>query len=280
MSNLKSLVASITASKAGAEEKIAQIRDCAAGRRCVILACGPSLTEYDPARLTSLLEGEVVIAIKQAYEYVPSVIDFLVLNSYNYQKYDFSNYRPLVVSEVGPGDPPVYGPSDILLPIAQHTDPNAQLSRRCNFSDFTFDKTLVRPWGPGALYEIGFYLALHIGVKEIVTLGWDIGVQNSPVMPHFYEKNDPNKTRILARAKTMQDITVRNRFLHDNGQIYNKPRIIPEEVDACRDVSGKWAEWMKSLGVDLKIVSRKSIAAANIERVRLEDIVGRRDEVG
>jgi hypothetical protein len=242
------------------------------GGTCFILACGPSLTEYSPDEITAFTKNLLVISIKQAFAYAPAASDMLVLNSYNYQRYEFDRRRPLIIRESGPNDPPVFGPSDVVLPIEQHTDPNNQLARRKNFSDYRFDRQLARPWGPGALYEVGFFLALHLGAKEIVTIGWDVGVEGSAVMPHFYEKSEARKTLILAKSRGMSDMRERNRFLHDNGLIYNKPRIIPEEVDACRDVSGDWYDWFAAQGVSLKIVSKNSIADPRIPRLRLEQL--------
>ena len=38
-----------------------------------------------------------------------------------------------------------------------------------------FDNKLARPWGGGITYEIAIPLAVHLGCKKIVTIGWDIG---------------------------------------------------------------------------------------------------------
>jgi len=32
-----------------------------------------------------------------------------------------------------------------------------------------------QPWGPGIMYEMAIPLALYLGCKKIVTVGWDIG---------------------------------------------------------------------------------------------------------
>ncbi|MFT8246934.1 hypothetical protein [Roseomonas sp. BN140053] len=253
-------------------DQMAMLHGRAKGRRCFLLACGPSLAEYSSMDLGRMLRGELVIAIKQAFDYVPEACDFLLLNTWNYQSYNFARRRPLIIREAADADPPVFGETDVLLHVPAPNDLSAQLTRSKRFDDYTFDRTLTRPWGPGVLYEIGFFLALHLGVKEIVTLGWDVGVRNSAIMPHFYDKPDPRKTRILAEAARMPSVAQRNRFLHENGVLYNKPRIIPEEVDACADVSGDWYRWLNGKGVPLSIVSHQSAAAPEIPRVRLEQL--------
>lgn len=231
------------------------------------------MKEYSSDRLSELLSGKLVLSLKQAFQYAPSITDFLILNSWNFQRYDYTSRHPLVVREEGPNDPPVFGEDDIRLNLSVVDDLTLQLARRKNFDDYLFSKTLDRPWGPGVLYEIGFYLAVHMGVKEIVTLGWDVGVKSSPVMPHFYESNDPARTRLLTKAQSISDIRMRNQFLHDNGILYNKPRIIPEEVDICAAVSGDWYRWLQKREIALRVVSTQSMVAPEIPRTRLEDTI-------
>ena len=240
---------------------------------CVILSCGPSLTEYSPDELTELCQNAVVFAVKQAFEYVPSVSDFLLLNSWNYQKYDLSVRHPVVVHERGKRDPSTYGEHDMVFDITETSDLSQQLARNGRYDDHTFDKTPDRPWGPGVLYEVGFYLAHYMGFKSIVTLGWDVGSKNTSVMPHFYDRPSPHRTRTLARARWIRSLTERNRFLHDNNVLYNKPRIIPEEVDVCANASGDWYDWLTSQGIDLKVASHVSMVDKRIPRVRLEEVL-------
>lgn len=258
---------------ANVQEKIEYLKDAAKGQTCYILACGPSIKEYSPETLARLLDGKLVLSLKQAFYYAPSVTDILILNSWNFQKYDFEAHAPLVVREEGPNDPPVFHEGDIELQISNPGDMSQQLAQTNDFEPHTFDKTLVRPWGPGVLYEVGFYLAEYLGVNEIVTLGWDVGAKDSSVMPHFYETSDPSRTRLLAQARKIRDIGEQNKFLHDHGILYNKPRIIPNEVDACAQVSGPWRDWLNTKGIALKVVSNQSLAEPTIERVRLEDVV-------
>ena len=40
-----------------------------------------------------------------------------------------------------------------------------------SFDDWTLDKTMNRMYGPGIMYEVVIHLALHLGVKEIKTIG-------------------------------------------------------------------------------------------------------------
>ncbi|MCC0076862.1 MAG: hypothetical protein H6898_09800 [Rhodobacter sp.] len=245
----------------------------AEGKDVVILSCGPSLSEYTPEALNDLLSGTCVIAVKQAFDTVPEATDFQILNTWNSQKYDYSRRRPLIIRETAAGDPPVYGESDLNLLVDKPSALSEQLARKQNFDDFQFSVSMTRPWGPGVLYEVGFYLAQHLGARRIITLGWDVGVQNSAVMPHFYDRPDPHKTAVLAEADRLRTIQERNKFLHANGILYNKPRIIPDEVNTCAAASGPWQDYLAQNGIELVVVSTGSLVSQSIPRARLEDLL-------
>ncbi len=49
---------------------------------------------------------------------------------------------------------------------------------------------MQRPWGPGMMTEVVIYLALHLGVKEISTIGWDLEKPGSTKSNHYYEPKD------------------------------------------------------------------------------------------
>lgn len=245
----------------------------ARGLDVIILSCGPSATEYSAEQLSRYFAGRCVIAVKQAFDLAPELADFQILNTWNSQKYDYSKRRPFIIRETAVGDPPVFGESDLDLQVERPSSLSEQLARKQNFADFKFDVTLTRPWGPGVLYEIGFYLAQHLNAKRIITLGWDVGVRNSAVMPHFYDRPDPHKTAILAESAKLRTAQERNRFLHVNSVLYNKPRIIPDEVETCIAASAGWYRYLSNAGIELFVVSSGSLVAPEIPRARLEDLL-------
>lgn len=250
--------------------KIELLHNAYAGATAFVLACGPSLNEYKPEELARLLKSELVLCIKQSFDHVQAECDFLLLNSWNFRRYEFHTGRPIIIREAGAKDPPVYLAGDIELAIPKPSSRDDQLALSKRFDDYTFSRTIQRPWGPGVLYELGFYLAEHVGARKIVTLGWDVGVKNSPQMPHFYDTTSPATVALIRKSRDIDDLAERNRFLHDNGVVYNRPRIIPEEVEDCAAVSADWAAWLAARDIELKLVSRHSLAAASIPRTRIE----------
>ena len=112
-----------------------------------------------------------------------------------------------------------------------------------------------------------------MGARRIVTLGWDFGVKNSAVMPHFYDRPDAARTKVLAEAARMRSTAERNRYLHDQGVLYNKPRIVPDEVDGYISASEGWQVWLESRGTEIVVVSQNSLVSKRIRRDRLENLV-------
>lgn len=251
-------------------DKFAMMRGAYAGETCFILACGPSLAEYKPEQLSALLKDKLILCIKQSFDFVETACDYLLLNSWNFRNYDFSKGRPVVIRESGASDPPVFLAGDIELTIPKPSSRDEQLALSKRFDEHCFSRKIERPWGPGVLYELGFYLAEHLGCTKIVTLGWDVGVKNSPQMPHFYDTTSPEIVRLIRQSREIEDVGDRNRFLHEKGVVYNRPRIIPEEVEDCAAVSGDWANWLAGKGIELRVVSAESLAASFIPRTRIE----------
>ena len=64
-----------------------------------------------------------------------------------------------------------------------------------------FKNRLDRPWGPSIMHETVLYMAVHLGVSRIRTIGWDHidpkGKKNK--INHFYDKGK-HKYKIFAKA--------------------------------------------------------------------------------
>lgn len=165
---------------------------------CYVVACGPSLKNYSKHKLQEFLKDKLVIAIKQGIELAPNA-DFHLVNDVNYTDYNYLNNTTILYCQTNLINPPPVEYNIKFTLQNYNWDMNTSLSNLHNFDDFTFDKTgLIRPWGPGIFYELGIYLCVHLKVKKIITLGWD--VNNLP--KHFYKnmklypdrrQNDPSQ---------------------------------------------------------------------------------------
>jgi hypothetical protein len=176
--------------------------NCKKGEDCYILACGPSLNKYDDNQTRELLKDKVVFSIKQAYERFKKETDFHFWNCSNLPTdymnipYRYIDHRPEVV--VASSNYPrgqrwnLNQEYDLFLriPLMEETGGKENtLAIKRNYDDFLFDKSgETRQTGPGIMLETVLYTAVHIGVKSITTIGWDLDAHGS----HFYKEGEVN----------------------------------------------------------------------------------------
>ncbi len=167
-------------------ERIKLLKDKCKGKTIYIVSCGPSLTSLDRDKLIEKLKGKIVLACKQAYEYVKEVATFHLMSAYSYQHYDYYSDDTIVhwqltaMNMQGEIDR-IYNewksPADMMIPC--YSTPWIQMNKSTAFSrefkNFEMYSEGKIVWGPGIMYESGFPLAMHLGSKDIVTIGWDIG---------------------------------------------------------------------------------------------------------
>ena len=70
-------------------KKIKELRNTFINRDCLVITAGPSLKDACKNKIRNLAEGKVVIAVKQAYYFIPEIVDIHVLNDNNYEIYDY-----------------------------------------------------------------------------------------------------------------------------------------------------------------------------------------------
>ena len=167
-------------------ERIKLLKNKFEGETVYLITCGPSLTTHNRDKLLSKLRGKIVLACKQSYEYVKEVATFHLMSAYSYQSYEYYSDEIVVhwqltamnmQNEINRITKEWKSPSDILIPCystpwIQKEDSTAYTRNFKNFELYSEGKII---WGPGIMYESGFPLAIHLGAKKIVTIGWDIG---------------------------------------------------------------------------------------------------------
>jgi hypothetical protein len=238
-------------------ERIESLKDRYHGETCYIVSAGPSLKNYEPEYLKSKLENKLVFTIKQSYLLLKEICDFHILNFTNFEPYQwldetivawevFEQYHPQMILENGFN-------VDVMFPVIRNhgTMDNTQAAR-LDFDDFTMDKTYDRAWGPGLMYEMAIPLAMFLGCKEIITVGWDIGDiskfsgdnQNEEQwQDHFYEGK--SNIQYAPTSMTKQEV-----------------ELVTESVSFVH-------KWLKEKGIDFKICSDRNPADKSIPRVEL-----------
>ena len=182
-------------------------------KECVILSCGPSLNDFSEEFLREKLQDKFVIAVKQAFNKVPDMVDMHVFNCNNYELYDYSDNRPVVV---GCSSMPlattierIWGKDtslDLFYRVVSNGYDNS-LAKTRDFANFSLSNTLTRPWGPGIMSEIVLFLVEHMGFSQVTTIGWDLEKPGETKSNHFYgEKRLINKAAPMLETETSDNI--------------------------------------------------------------------------
>ena len=149
-------------------------------------------------------------------------------------------------------------PCHIMLPIEGNRisdtieKNNESQCGKLSFDEYTLDKTLVRWYGPGIMFQTAIHLAVYLGVKSITTLGWDIADMSSfdddPYGDSFQEHSYKDKSNI----------------------VYAPTPTNKHEAETVIKSTKYLKEWLlESKGIDFKIISETNPADESIERIEL-----------
>lgn len=167
----------------GVRAKLNTLAQAYCGQTAYLVSCGPSLGDYDDTLLQERLGDELVIAVKQAYDKLPGIVDFHLLNEVHLKPYSYAPPRPIAVFA---GSARNY---DLVLPmVPARRDAGEEffsrlLSRTLDFEPWTLDKRVERMSAGGIVPTVGFYLAVHLGISRLVTVGYDLTCGGGH---HFY----------------------------------------------------------------------------------------------
>ena len=267
--------------------QIELLKDAYRGARCAIVTCGPSLARLDAERLRRSLDGVLTIAIKQAVEVVGNQADLLCFNSYNVSRYGVSS--PLTIRVFGAepsGQVPQLNRFDISLPHAPHaSDLSESLVVTRDFDRYLLSCSLERPWGPGILHEEALFLAVHLGVSELITVGWDIAndrrnnvhFYDSSSSATFYDKGRDAHRMARLRGEMPRAVKRAARWTrallhHRAGRVYNRTTMLPGEAEAVRDAIPATSAWLQSHGTTLRLASGNSSLTRDVPRIELESL--------
>ena len=235
------------------KEKLALLKGAFSGDKCYVLSCGPTLLDNNQENLRKEIEKTPTLAIKQSADLFEGLVDFHVYNCGNYKNYEYPTREPIVTE--ASTTPWKLGNCDLKFFIKER-DFNNSLSAKNNLSDWTLDKQqLLRPYGPGIMYEIVFYMIEHLGFSEVITVGWDNKLSGTDQSKqHFYDKDGSKFDK--------------SEFIHYNEVAENvKMEQLSHEEKITSDAIGIWNNWLSQQGCKLKICSSINPAPNEIERI-------------
>jgi hypothetical protein len=157
------------------QAKVDLLHNAYEGQDCWIIATGPSATFIPTQRLRVELADKCVIAVKHAYDLFPDVVDFHVVNPCHLKDYEYGPTPPIRVGIIWPPSSDEWDARwdlSFLIPRCGYMAESACWTK--DFARWELANSVDRPWGPGIMHEIGFFLPVHLGCKRIFTLGYDM----------------------------------------------------------------------------------------------------------
>jgi len=239
------------------QQKVDFLKDKFEGETCYILSCGPSLKNYDQEYLNQVLGDQLVFGIKTSYDYVPECVDFHFFNCSNLpllkgknNKEHFiypSNNKPIVIGSSNYDLGVRWGSEqvvDLFFKVPIRTSVDSFLAHKKNFEEFSLSNQIARPCGPGIMLETVFYMAEHIGVKNIVVLGLDLTTnpKHHKDYDHFYDRDT---------------------------KFHNPGDMLDWEIQDTRIAFSHMYDWLKEKGISMSLCSDISMLSNNIPRVRI-----------
>jgi hypothetical protein len=251
-------------------DRIKLLKDICKGETIYIVAPGPSLTTHNREKLIEKLKGKVVLACKQSYNYVKEVATFHLMSAYGYQPYTYHSDDTIVhwqltamniEGEISRISNEWNHKADILIPC--YSTPwvdmynTTAFSRR--FSQFETYSTGKIIWGPGIMYESGIPLAMHLGAKKIVTIGWDIGDLSKFEPTRGFKLGDENWRKEHAEDLYEQGVHA------GAGPDYLE---LKETIDSTKEMY----DYMLEKQIDFRILSDISPADSRFQRITLDEL--------
>lgn len=188
------------------------------GESAYVLTCGPSLEIVWTEELREFLDDKLVLAVKQAHDLAPEIVDYHLYNEVRHREYDYRGETIRIsVSNFMPEFP-----SHIHYPIRKYEWEDA-LFVTDEYDRWSLDKSYDRPWGIGIMFEIGLFLPAHLGCHRMLIMGFDM---NQDGKYHFYDDSDDQDSEAY-------DV--------DEEEFYFAQRTIPA-----------FMEWAGERGIDVK----------------------------
>ena len=251
------------------------LEDVFKGRSALVVSAGPSSSRWVEVYESIKQDDPLVVCVKQSLNLVGNLCDIHFLNTANLVKYRQTNNTITIMTR---------NPNDICL---GKYDVNFQTMSRLyrrkrfylavnkNFDAYTLSTTGdYRPSGPQIMYESVLYTLVHMGIRSIVTIGWDIAADDGG-RPHYYDREVKTVVKVTQKWKVkivrmLKAIGVYNFVYFVNfytlkyvlflikfhtGFRINEGAAFTGETEMVSASVPDLVEWLRSQGIDIQIIS-------------------------
>ena len=242
------------------EERIDYLKDKYKGKTAVIILPGPSLNDHDHNKMREIFSKRddlVIMPCKGAYDVSLETTDFHIMNPWNIDKKNptkysngenticfwnvtaaFQDNHTSMIADNG-------HPCDIWIPC--FTEPYIRkddcIHNTCNFEQFwLLGKEYKTIWGTPILYSTAIPLALHLGCRDFIVVGWDT---------HMFHKHKDKKTHF---KETKTDVS-------------KQPWVEEEEVKIIES-SYKLYDWCEKNKIKMRLLTDVSPVDDRFERIK------------
>ncbi len=169
------------------EARVRVLQNAYAGETAYFISCGPSLADVWNEALAEFLQDKLVIAIKNAYDLRPDMVDMHIFNAGRYTPLTYKHPDTLRfviehrhLASAGSRLPIPY-------PYRSGNAVSALAVVSKQFEYWELQRSLRRPWGPGVMLELGVFLPIFLGCTRAIVFGWDMSLTE----PVFYHSDKP-----------------------------------------------------------------------------------------
>tara|TARA_R110000744_G_scaffold10856_3_gene33472 strand:- start:3622 stop:4422 length:801 start_codon:yes stop_codon:yes gene_type:complete len=248
------------------EERIDYLKDKYKGKTAVILLPGPSINDYNHDDLRDIFsnrEDLVIMPNKKTYDVSLETSDFHIMNPWNIDRKNpikyikeentipFWNVTAAMQEEHLQMVSNNNHPCDIWIPVmtAPFIKKEECIHNTCNFEQFWMlgdeYKTI---WGTSILYSTTIPLALHLGCKDFIIMGWDT---------HLFHKHKDSNTHFKKVDKF--------RFTEGSDGYEEEKEIIKS--------SYKLYDWCQENNINIRLLTDVSPIDPRFERLKtIKDI--------
>ena len=249
------------------EERFDFIRGMFKDDTAYLISCGPSLTTHDKDILNKKLKNKLVLCAKQSLNYLNNICDFHLVSTYNCQTYEYKNPNTIkswqltamnMENELNRIMYEMKQEIDLYFPVISGPwitlEGSTAYTRKFDNWKMLANETQVM-WGPGILYESGFPLCYLLGVKKIVTIGWDIG----------------NLSKYNGSERDNEWFKQHSTDLYKEGSYTGKGPSYTELKNTIECTTAMY-DWFKKENIEVNILSDENPADDRFKRITIGDL--------